>query len=169
MLNRNKQDVNSYVNSNDLERYLSHLRFDHSFLFRESELTGTVDDLFRGNNTHAIILINDEHPSGIGHYVCLRKDHVDPRGVEHYTWFDCLAGEVTEKIQRIFVRESRVKMLSKPLMSRTENLCGKYCVAFCNGGNIPVEDFAELLTSSKFSPDRLIANLYRLNYGDNVL
>ena len=51
MLNRNKKDINSYVNSNDLERYLSHLRFDHPFIYRHSELKDlTIDHLFRGNN-----------------------------------------------------------------------------------------------------------------------
>jgi hypothetical protein len=35
MLNRNKQDVNSYVNSNDLSRYLAHLRFENDSFFAE--------------------------------------------------------------------------------------------------------------------------------------
>ena len=54
-------------------------------------------------------------------------------------------------------------------MSKTENLCGKYCIAFVNAGNIPVEQFAKLLSGSKYSPDQIIANMYRLNYGDNIL
>ena len=169
MLNRNKKDVNSYVNSNDLERYLAHLRFQHNFIFRQSDLGESVDEMFQGNNTHAIILINDNHPSGIGHYVCLRKDRVDQNGLEYYTWFDCLAGEIPEEIKNKFVRNSRVKVLTKALMSQKENLCGKYCIAFVNAGNIDVDLFASMLSSSKYSPDQLIANLYRLNYGDNIL
>lgn len=168
MLNRNKKDINSYVNSNDLERYLGHLRFENPFIFRHSELAGVtggnIEALFQGNNTHAIILLNDNHPSGVGHYVVLRKD--DPG---FFTWFDCLAGEVPEDIRKLFVEPSKVMYLTEPLMGKRENLCGKYCIAFINAGNISAPHFAELLESSRFTPDHLIANLYRLNYGDNII
>ena len=173
MLNRNKNSINSYVNSNDLERYLSHLRFDYPFIFRHSELGNDIGELFQGNNSVAIILLHDQHPSGIGHYVCLRKDREDTSSsggtVAHYTWFDCLGDPIPEDIREKFTKESKVTFLDRPLMSKTENLCGKYCIAFINAGNIPVEQFAKLLLGSKYSPDMIIANLYRLNYGDNIL
>lgn len=168
MLNRNKKDINSYVNGNDLEKYLSHLRFDNPFIFRHSELAevtgGNIEALFRGNNSLAIILLNDLHPSGIGHYVCLRKDST---GL--FSWFDCLGNPMPQDIRDLFLEESKVIFLTKPLMSKRENLCGKYCIAFANAGNLSIPHFAELLRSSTFSPDHLIANLYRLNYGDNVI
>lgn len=168
MLNRNKQDINSYVNSVDLERYLGYLRFDYPFIYRHSELPWDVNDMFRGNNTHAIILLHDDHPSGVGHYVCLRKDAVDGSGVEYFTWFDCLGDPMPQTVVERFRKQSVVSFLDKPLMSKTENLCGKYCIAFVNAGNIELSLFEKLLSSSKYSPDQLVANLYRLNYGDNV-
>jgi hypothetical protein len=169
MLNRNKKDINSYVNGNDLERYLSHLRFNNPFIFRHSEIGNDIGELFQGNNSIAIILLHDQHPSGIGHYVCLRKDREEPTGVTHYTWFDCLGDPIPEDIREKFTQESKVTFLDQALMSKTENLCGKYCIAFVNAGNIPVEQFAKLLSGSKYSPDQIIANMYRLNYGDNIL
>jgi hypothetical protein len=172
MLNRNKQDINSYVNSNDLERYLSHLRFDNPFVYRHSDLPNEIDSLFQGNNSLAIILLNDNHPSGVGHYVALRKDGTgeDPSGMDLYTWFDCLGNAIPDDIQARFQRKSKVEFTRTALMSKKENLCGKYCIAFANAGNIPLPLFASILTSSKsYSADQLVANLYRLNYGDNVL
>ena len=166
MLNRNKKDINSYVNSNDLERYLAHLRFDNPFIWRHSDLGNSVDELFQGDNTVAIILLHDDHPSGVGHYICLRKDSMEP---EEYTWFDCLGKEIPEDIQGKFPRDCKVHYLDKALMSSKENLCGKYCIAFINAGNIGIEHFANLLSSSSYTPDQIIANLYRINYGDNVL
>lgn len=171
MLNRDKKDINSYVNSNDLERYLGHLQFDHPFIYRHSELKDlTIDHLFRGNNHLAVILLHDDHPSGIGHYVCLRSDGIDEKepDVERYTWFDCLGDEMPEDLRGKFLRKSKVKSLDQPLMSRKENLCGKYCIAFANAGNIDLVQFARLLTGSKYSPDQIIANMYRLNYGENI-
>lgn len=168
MLNRNKKDINSYVNSNDLEKYLGYLRFDNPFIFRHSEIGSSIDELFQGNNSLAVILLNDNHPSGVGHYVCLRKDGIGDN-VEYFTWFDCLGEPMPQDIRDKFSRESKVKCLDRALMSKRENLCGKYCIAFANAGNIDVEMFAALLSGSKFSPDQIVANMYRLNYGDNIL
>jgi hypothetical protein len=112
MLNRNKQDINSYVNSVDLERYLGYLRFDYPFIYRHSDLPWDVNDMFRGNNTHAIILL-DDHPSGVGHYVCLRKDAVDNSGVStlpgSIAWQPYAAGcgrEVPEAVRGVFPGQS---------------------------------------------------------------
>jgi hypothetical protein len=67
-----------------------------------------------------------------------------------------------------FRKQSVVSFLDKALMSKTENLCGKCCIAFVNAGNIELSLFEKLFSSSKYTPDQLVANLYRLNYGDNV-
>lgn len=165
-LNRNKQDVNSYVNSNDLSRYLAFLQFDNPFVFRQSEIT-SIDTLFMGNNSLAIILLNDDDPSGIGHYVVLRKDTE-----WDYTYFDCLADPIPDELRAKFNPdvEHHVTFLTKPLMGPKNNICGKYCIAFALAGNIHIDLFTNLLqTNPNYSPDYIITNLYRIDYSDNIL
>jgi hypothetical protein len=72
-----------------------------------------------------------------------------------------------QKVQRVSP-ESRGEDADETTHVKTENLCGKYCIAFVNAGNISWRTL-QRLSSSKFTPDQLVANLYRLNYGDNVL
>jgi hypothetical protein len=132
MLNRNKQDINSYVNSNDLSESRA-LTLRKRIPFSHSDLLG-CRRLFRGNNTHAIILLHDDHPSGVGHYVCLRKMRWTIK-----VW-STLPGSTAwlvrfRKVQRLSP-ESRGEDPDETTHVKTENLCGKYCIAFVNAGNI---------------------------------
>lgn len=165
-LNNNKEDINSYVNSNDMINYLSFLNFKNKYIFRMSEITH-LDELFAGDNHTAIILLNDQDPSGIGHFVVLRHD-------DHYkyTYFDCLGKKPPEEIVNLFTNlpgKIRLEYLSKALMSKTNNICGKYCISFILAGNIDIKKYSLLLSGGNTSPDSLINNLYRLNYNGNII
>lgn len=163
-MNNNKSDINSYLNSNDLTKYLNFLGFDYPFLFRQSEID-SIDHLFRGNNHTAIILLNDH--LDVGHFVVLRKDSDE----SEFSYFDCLGEAVPEFLTELFSQGIRVKIdyLTKPLMGKTNNLCGKYCISFILAGNISVLDYYKILKSSSYSPDYIINNLYRINYTENQI
>jgi hypothetical protein len=172
-LNNNKRDINSYVNGNDLSRYLHFMKVtpDEKIVYRESELVGSGGfvQFFNGFSDTLVILLGDQNPSGVGHFVVLRRDSVE---MNLYTYFDCLGGKIPDSIRSLFPqdRDAHVKHLTEPLMSRKENLCGKYCVSFCMAGNIDVAHYADILRSGKgYSPDEFINNLIRINYTDNVI
>lgn len=172
-LNNDKRDINSYVNGNDLDRYLHFLKTtpNERIVYRESELVGTgeIEPYFNGYSDTIVILLGDQNPSGVGHYVVLRRDSAD---MHVYTYFDCLGDKMPVSLRSLFPQDSpsHVKYLIRPLMSRTENLCGKYCVSFAMAGNIDIDDYDTILRSSKgFTPDQIINNLFRINYTDNVI
>ena len=166
-MNNDKHDVNSYVNGSDLERYLAFLRVgDEKLVWRESELVakGSWDGVFNGFSDVIVILLGDDKP--IGHFVALRRDNPS-----HFTYMDCLGKPLPDSLRNIFEKgqSTQIQFLTRGLMSPRGNICGKYCVAFCLAGNIDIDDFADILTSSRFPPDYLVNNLLRINYSLNVL
>lgn len=169
-MNNDKEDINSYLNSNDLAKYLQFLDFNHPFLYRQSEIT-SIEQMFQGNNHSAIILLNDH--LDVGHFVVLRKDNEDlDAGKEEYTYFDCLGDKTPQFLVELFEQrpiESNVNYLTKPLMGKKNNICGKYCVSFMLAGNILVQDYYKILDSSKLTPDFIINNLFRIDYTNNML
>ncbi len=164
--NNDKRDINSYVNSTDLINYLSFLNFKHQYIFKMSDVT-SLHQLFPEDNYVAIILLNDQDPSGIGHFICLRHDDAGK-----YTYFDCLGKPPPAEITALFENESgkiKLEYLTKPLMSKMNNICGKYCISFILAGNIEVTKYSGILSASSQSADYIVNNLYRWNYNGDVL
>ena len=156
------KDLNSYVNNFDLEKYLRFLEFTNPVLYLESKLT-SIDEMFQGENYVAVILLNDENPTGIGHFVCLRKDTDDK-----YSYMDCLGEPVPDSLWRLFNKIEHnitIYSLEYPMMALENNICGKYCIQFCLSGMCSLHDFYHSLTQNKkYSADRVLNNLLQLNY-----
>ncbi len=159
-LNNNIEDINSFVNSNDVMRYLKFLNFTNPVLYLESKLT-SIEEMFEGENYVAMILIRDT--AEIGHFVVLRKDtHL------HYTYFDPLGDPPTSKIIELFKMgdtEIFLESLKKGLQHKKSNICGKFCLSFIMSGNLPITDYYEIMSGhKKFTADQIVNNLYRINY-----
>lgn len=164
-LNNNIDDLNSFVNSNDVIRYLQFLNFTNPVLYLESQLT-SIEEMFVGENYVAMLLIRDTEK--IGHFVVLRKDTET-----HYTYFDPLGDPPTSKIVELFDEsgtEIFLESLKKGLQHKESNICGKFCLSFIMSGNLPITEYYEIMSGhKKFTPDQIVNNLYRINYADNVL
>ena len=153
-------DINSFVNSVDLDKYLGFLNFQYDYVYRESDLR-SIDEMFVGNNYLAIILLYDDRP--VGHFVVLRKDSEN-----EYSYMDCLGMPLSDHLASLFADFSekvKINILTKRMMAKDGIICGKYCILFCLSGDTSLEVFYESLSKNKkFSPDSVVNNLLKLEY-----